>query len=60
MSNIELNEKIDKIASCNYVPSKINELNKKTFVIYTFMNKLSIIDIDFNDYINVMESFLKK
>ena len=24
------------------------------------MNKLSIIDIDFNDYINVMESFLKK
>lgn len=62
LSNIELNEKIDKIISlCNYVPSKINELNKKKiFVIYTFMNKLSIIDIDFNDYINVMESFLKK
>ena len=30
LSNIELNEKIDKIISlCNYVPSKLNEINKK-------------------------------
>ena len=38
LSNIELNEKIDKIISlCNYVPSKIYELNKKKiFVIYLY------------------------
>ena len=62
LSNIELNEKIDKIISlCNYVPSKLNEINKKKInIIYTFMNKLSVIELDFDDYIEVMESFLKK
>ena len=62
IKELELNEKIDKIISlCNYVPSKINQINKKKiFIIYTFINKLSIIDMDFNTYVKVMESFLKK
>tara|TARA_Y100000816_G_C26077334_1_gene567289 strand:- start:692 stop:1474 length:783 start_codon:yes stop_codon:yes gene_type:complete len=62
LSKKSLNKRIDKIISlCNYIPSTINDLNKKkVLIIYTFISKLSTIDITFNNYIEIMEAFLKK